>query len=158
MLAKTCNFCHQCASSIIRDRIILGIRQSETRQELLKIRKLSLDACVDVCRAAESAISHRSVLGDVCEPVHVVNHGRLLKRECQCCGRRHAPKKEMCTAYGKICNNCRAKDHFEQEMHERAQHKSVVKKPAPTTCVQTTYVTTMGLMKTTTVVTPGCIH
>ena len=115
MLAKTCNFCHQCASLMIRDRIILGIRQSETRQELLKIRKLSLDACVDVCRAAESAISHRSVLDDVCEPVHVVNHGRLLKRECQYCGRRHAPKKEMCTAYGKICNNCRAKDHFEQK-------------------------------------------
>ena len=71
-----------------------------------------LDACVDVCRAAESAISHRSVLDDVCEPVHVVNHGRLLKRECRYCGRRHAPKKEMCPAYGKTCNNCWAKDHF----------------------------------------------
>ena len=83
---------------MIGDRIILGIRQSETRQELHKIRKPSLDACVDVCRAAESAISHRSVLDDVCEP------GRLLKRECRYYGRRHAPKKEMCHAYETICN------------------------------------------------------
>ena len=90
---------------MIRDRIILGIRQSETRQELLKIHKLSLDACVDVCRAAESAISHRSVLDDVCEPVYVVYHGRLLKRECRYCGRRHAPKKEMCPAYGETMWN-----------------------------------------------------
>ena len=66
---------------MIRDRIILGIRQSETRQELLKIRRLSLDVCADFCRAAESAISHRTVLDDVCEPVHVVNNGRLLKRD-----------------------------------------------------------------------------
>ena len=114
-LAKTCNFCHTCASSMIRDRIILGIRQSETRQELLKIRRLSLDVCVDVCRAAESAISHRTVLDGVCEPVQVVNNGRLLKRECRYCGRRHAPKKEMCPAYGKTCNNCGAKDHFERK-------------------------------------------
>ena len=66
MLAKTCNLCHTCASSMIRDIIILGIRQSETRQELLKIGMLSMDVCVDVCRAAESAISHRTVLDDVC--------------------------------------------------------------------------------------------
>ena len=91
---------------MIRDRIILGITQSDTRQELLKIHKRSLNACVDVYRAAKSAITHRSVLDDLCEPVHVVNHGRLLKRECRYCGRRHAPKKEMCPAYGKTCNNC----------------------------------------------------
>ena len=115
VLAKTCNFCHTCASSMIRDRIILGIRESETRQELLKICRLSLDVCVDVCRAAESAISHRTVLDDVCEPVHVVNNGRLLKRECRYCGRHHAPKKEMCPAYGKTCNNCGGKDNFERK-------------------------------------------
>ena len=98
-----------------KNRIILGIRESETRQELLKICKLSLHACVDVCRAAESAISHRSVLDDVCVTVYVVNHGRLFKRECRSCGRCHAPKKEMCPAYGKTCNNCGAKDNFERK-------------------------------------------
>ena len=28
VLAKTCNFCHQCANSVIRDRIILGFEVS----------------------------------------------------------------------------------------------------------------------------------
>ena len=76
---------------MVRYRIILDI-QSEKLQELLKIRRLSLDGCVDVCRPAESAIPHRTVLDDVYEPVYVVNHGRLLKRECRYCGRLHAPK------------------------------------------------------------------
>ena len=56
VLTKTCNFCNKYASSMIRDKIILGIRQSEMQQELLKIRRVSLNVCVDVCRAAESAI------------------------------------------------------------------------------------------------------
>ena len=88
---QTCNLCHKCASSMVRYRIILDV-QSEKLQELLKIRRLSLDGCVDVCRPAESAIPHRTVLDDVYEPVYVVNHGRLLKRECRYCGRLHAPK------------------------------------------------------------------
>ena len=95
--------------------IVLGIRQSETRQELLKIHRLTVDACVDVYRAAESAISHRTVLDYVYEYVHVVNLGRLLKRECRYCGRRHAPKKEICPAYGQTCNHCWANDNFERK-------------------------------------------
>ena len=66
----------------------LGVRQSETRQELPKIRRLSIDVCVDVCMAADSAMSHRTVLDDVHEPVHVANHGRLIKPECPYCGKR----------------------------------------------------------------------
>ena len=33
-LAQTCKFCASCEKSIIRDRIVLGIRQSETREDL----------------------------------------------------------------------------------------------------------------------------
>ena len=51
----------------------------------------------------------------ICEPVHVVNHGCLSKRECRYCGRRHALEKEMCPAYGKTYNNCGAKDHLERK-------------------------------------------
>ena len=74
---------------MVRDRITLSIRQFKTRQELLKIRRV----CIDVCMAAASAISPRTLLDDVYERVHVANHGRLLKRECRYCGRRHARKK-----------------------------------------------------------------
>ena len=58
VLVKSCNFCDNCLDSMLRDRIVIGMRDSATRQELLKIRKLTLDKCVDLCKAAETAETH----------------------------------------------------------------------------------------------------
>jgi hypothetical protein len=41
-LAKQCKFCDKCRESLIRDRIILGIRFEEAKQDFLKERNLSL--------------------------------------------------------------------------------------------------------------------
>lgn len=38
---------------VIRDRIIEVIKDSDTRRQLLKKDKLTLDKCIDICRAAE---------------------------------------------------------------------------------------------------------
>ena len=57
-LSKTCNFCDVCRDSLIRDRMVLGIRFDEhqrTTQELLKIRQLDLRNCIDTCRSAEAS-------------------------------------------------------------------------------------------------------
>ena len=54
-LAKSCSFCDQCRDSLIRDRIVIGIREPETRQDLLKVRNLTLEKCIDICRSAEDA-------------------------------------------------------------------------------------------------------
>ena len=54
-LAKSCSFCDHCRDSLIRDRIVIGIREPETRQDLLKIRNLTLEKCIDICRSAEDA-------------------------------------------------------------------------------------------------------
>ena len=56
-LTKTCQYCENCVNSIIRDRIVLGIRDPETQSELLKERALTLQTCVDICKAAENANS-----------------------------------------------------------------------------------------------------
>ena len=53
-LIKTCNYCRTCVNSILRDRIVLGIRDTNTQQALLKERKLTLD----ICPAAENATAH----------------------------------------------------------------------------------------------------
>ena len=53
---KQCSYCNSCNDSILRDRIIVGIVNNETRAELLKIRNLSLAACIDACKATESAL------------------------------------------------------------------------------------------------------
>lgn len=54
VLVNTCNFCDSSTSSMIKDQ--LGIEHSETRQELLKLRKLSLDSYVDICNVPRDRV------------------------------------------------------------------------------------------------------
>ena len=48
-LSKTSPLCVGCADSMIQDQIDLGIRDSNTQTELLKVRDLTLEKCVDIC-------------------------------------------------------------------------------------------------------------
>ena len=57
-LAKTCQFCDQCQPSLIRDRIVVGIRDSETIEHLLVEKNVPLDKAVEICRAEEAAKRH----------------------------------------------------------------------------------------------------
>ena len=43
-LAQTCNFCACLHDSVIRDRIVLGVRRKQLRKRLLQERKLTLSA------------------------------------------------------------------------------------------------------------------
>ena len=47
-LAKTCGFCDCMNDSLIRDRIVVGIRCKDTRKKLLSTKKLSLTSCIDI--------------------------------------------------------------------------------------------------------------
>ena len=51
-MATTCNF-GTLQDSLIRDRIICGIRNSTLREELLKAADLDLEKCLRSCRANE---------------------------------------------------------------------------------------------------------
>jgi len=53
-LAKTCEF-GNVQESMIRDQIVVGIRDDATRQKLLQVRKLTLKNAIDMCRACELA-------------------------------------------------------------------------------------------------------
>ena len=58
ILMKTCQYCPRCETSLIRDHIILGIRSNDIRENMLKVRYLALDKCIDFCIASETAASH----------------------------------------------------------------------------------------------------
>ena len=45
-LAKTCNFCDCLRDSLIRDCIVLGIKNEQTMKKLLKMRDLTLNKCM----------------------------------------------------------------------------------------------------------------
>ncbi|KAK3769869.1 hypothetical protein RRG08_036917 [Elysia crispata] len=115
---KSCNFCEQCRDSILRGKIILGIRSAETQTDLLKVRTLDLQKSIDICRAAENAESQNKMMrtGNIEDStVNKISHKRDMstKRNCRYCGGNHTfANKEKCPAYGKTCSKCKKQNHF----------------------------------------------
>ena len=54
-LSRSCNFCRSCNESLIRDRIVMGLRCADTVQKLCAVPNLSLAAAISLCRAQEAA-------------------------------------------------------------------------------------------------------
>ena len=52
-LAKTCNF-GSMLDRMIRDRVVVGVRDNATQKKLLAENKLTLNKCIDICRASET--------------------------------------------------------------------------------------------------------
>ena len=106
---------------LIHDRIVCGINDDTVRARLLREAELTLEGCLDICRAAEISSAQLKVLNEE-KTVHVVrddalNRGDSQKDErgnakdskagmipCQFCGYRH--KRGHCPAHGKTCNAC----------------------------------------------------
>ena len=63
MIVKSCNFCDYISlkDSLIRDRLVLGVYDSNTRARLLQERALTLKHCIDICRSFENATSELRV-------------------------------------------------------------------------------------------------
>ena len=55
LLAKTCNF-GSMQDRIIRDRVMVGVRDDSTRKKLLAENKLTLNKCIDICCASETTL------------------------------------------------------------------------------------------------------
>ena len=115
ILIKTCQYCPRCEPSILRDRIILGIRNNNIREDLLKVRHLTLENGIDICKASETAASHSDAL--VPDNVNRVLDGKQRDdtKECKFCSFNHPMKKEKCPAWGKVCNKCGKMNHFESK-------------------------------------------
>ena len=127
-LAKQCNFCDKCRDSLIRDRIILGIRfegHEEAKQDLLKERNLSLKKCVDICRSAESAKTHLKAMDAMgltkeMKEIHKISQRPPAEskaqdrgtRTCRYCNRIHPFRKAECPAWGQKCTSCKGRNHF----------------------------------------------
>ena len=52
---KSCNYCKDCEPSLLKDRIVLGIKDCQTQKDLLKVRDLTLQKTIDICKASEKA-------------------------------------------------------------------------------------------------------
>ena len=56
-LAKTCNICERLHHSLIRDQILIGVRDNAISKRLPQKRKLTLNPCIDICQSAEATAS-----------------------------------------------------------------------------------------------------
>ena len=132
-LVKSCNF-STLEESLLRDRIVLGIRDDGTRKKLLQTRNLDLKLAIDTCRASEISAKQVSEM----KPSDDVNKltrnmqkleinendskhhrsqyssqktGQVFKK-CKFCGLEHKFQKELCPAWGQICRKCHKKNHY----------------------------------------------
>jgi len=115
---------------MIRDRIVVGIRDDSTCHKLLQIRDLTLAKAIDICKASEAARKQMKAIAGVdqvqslrspkrpetCDRLREksrVHRSRDDSRElvraksparrCKYCDRKHELLKEACPAYGKVC-------------------------------------------------------
>ena len=121
-MAATCEFETQ-EESMLRDKIVFGVRDIAVKERLLRENGLSLKRALDLCRAAESSKQRIRVMteadssGNVdVHPVKIQN-GRLHNKagetfslDCGYCGGRHI--KGQCPDYGKKCSKCSGYNHF----------------------------------------------
>ena len=127
----------QTANEILRDRIVVKVRDDETRHKLLSKKDLTLDNAVDICGVEEAATQTRS---DISLPENVTVNAARKKSTCQ----RQRQKQQTqtktpqpasprsadqrlrcphsglmehtcskCPAAGRVCNGCRGVGHFQ---------------------------------------------
>lgn len=137
-LSDTCNF-QSLRDSLIRDRIICGVRDAALRERLLREMDLTLEKCVTICRTSELSKEQSKTLENQ-QSVNQIKKKKFGKGKqrgqgqrqsggqghrhsgytpkkqngkCTYCGySTHGPSKEDCPANGKTCMKCKGKNHF----------------------------------------------
>ena len=141
ILSKSCEF-GDLSDSLIKDRIVCGVIMDTVRSRLLRETDLTLQKAVDICRAAEASSQQLKVLQTALAGASGSNidfvrkksdKNKLMKntenrpaasqqkQKCGKCGYKHEPRK--CPAFGKICMNCKKKNHFMRQCRSKKMHE-----------------------------------
>lgn len=132
-LSKTCNF-GNLEESLIRDKIVIGVRDTAARKRLLERSELTLKNCIDICRSFETTKKQLKTI-DNDEEVHAITKKAPSKWEprertmskprlqqqhkrqepklrCFFCGNTHIKNRRQCPAWGQTCRKCGKENHF----------------------------------------------
>ena len=126
-LANECNYDHL-KDDLIRDRIVVGVRDEKLSERLQLKADLSLKQAVEISRLHETRKESRDVVrGDVNPTVEFVkkleNPSKTKKqkfkpkggpqggKKCQWCSR-EVHERSKCPARNSVCYNCKKKGHF----------------------------------------------
>ena len=109
-LAKTCNFCDCLRDSLIRDRIVLGIKNKQTIKKLLRIQDLTLNRCINICRSKEVTQLQMKLPSELTNNINQVKSKKQKPQVptpdgwlgktiwCKFYGYDHAPERKKCPA------------------------------------------------------------
>ena len=133
-LASTCQY-GGLLDELLRDRIVVGIKDQHTRARLLRESDLTLQKALDVCRSSELASLHLQKM-EPTETVHSMMSKRRSKKpaqtakdlNCSYCGNKH--DKGKCPAYGHTCEYCHRNHHFEAVCLSKKKDSARAKNPA----------------------------
>ena len=139
-LADGCEFQTITPNEILRDRLVFGIKDNKVRERLLRKLKLASADTDEICHAAESMLAQMKVVDDSAT-VNAVKSGQEIQQKtmeasteastdgrglCKCwnCGRKHEYyKRELCQAFGKMCNKCHKLNHLANKVPKQAGQK-----------------------------------
>ena len=121
---------------LLRDRIVVGVLDDDTRHKLLSEQNLTLSSAAKICRAEEAAKQTNDGMpttGSFKAAVAKKSSYQKQKsqfsdrsataqppKKCVNCGR-SAHTKSSCPAAGKTCNGCKASGHFEKMCPKKSQ-------------------------------------
>ena len=107
-IAKTCNFCECLKTSLLRDRIVLGVIDEPTRKRLLQEGKLTLKKALDICRSYEKTANQlKFIAGKEEAEVHRINPSHQQGNKLQQSHKRPTdPTKHPTTRPSSNCKFC----------------------------------------------------
>ena len=115
-LAKNSNF-GQLRDRLIRDQVIVGVRDDSIREKLPADKQLTLDKCLQIGRASETSKQQRKIISsstDTDVQINRVNKKsnksypskNKTEKTCQHCGKVHAHNRNDCPAINVRCRQC----------------------------------------------------
>ena len=134
-IAKNCAHDGITPDEILRDRLVLGLRDDKMRERLLRINDLTLEKAIDICKASEqtsaqlqamqsgnhdvvSFVRKRQTRHAASTPANrtykktsAPKRATTVEQDCKYCGRQHGTRE--CPAYGQTCRKCGKKNHFQ---------------------------------------------
>lgn len=114
-LAKTCGFGDQ-TETMVRDRIVLGVRDKELQEKMLSIKDLDMNKAIKMAKGREITKIQVKEVQEQDNKVEVIKkksyEGQYRNKFTLCsrCNWRHKPM--ACPAFGKKCKKCGKDNHF----------------------------------------------
>ncbi|XP_062713077.1 uncharacterized protein LOC109413520 [Aedes albopictus] len=109
LLGKPCRF-GALEQDMMVFKIVTSNKWPNLKAKMLTIPDVNLPKAIDLCRMEEITARHSKQLS--LEPSMDVN--KVTDQVCKFCGGRHPFKRGACPAFGKRCDKCGGKNHFQR--------------------------------------------